>query len=115
MPTRARYQPLTLGTKLRERRFGWFTLAEASYEPGVVPRPHVHRQPPMTIVQRGSFGFGVDREVFPKPLIRLERDVFTDADMTNFTFHRDDAGAVCWFRLDDRRAENLRFRRIDGG
>ena len=48
-------------------------------------------------------------EVFPKPLITMGNDEFSDGHMTSILFHRRDDSSVTGFRLDDPRVTNIRF------
>ncbi len=48
-------------------------------------------------------------EVFPKPLITMSSDEFSDGSKTSIRFHRADDSAVSGFRPDDPRVTNIRF------
>ncbi len=48
-------------------------------------------------------------EVFPRPLITMGGDEFSDGNMTSILFHRADDSSVTGFRLDDPRVTNIRF------
>ncbi len=49
------------------------------------------------------------REVFPRPLITMGGDLFSDGKMTSIRFQRTKNSVVTAFRLDDPRITNIRF------
>lgn len=59
-----RYQPVTLGDRIRQREFRSFTILEAFHRPNLVLRPHVHRYPALTIVREGVFGLHIGQDTF---------------------------------------------------
>ena len=58
---RSDFQPVTLGERVRQREFCYFSITEAVHRPDLVLPPHVHRYPAVTIVRDGGFGLGGGR------------------------------------------------------